>query len=319
MFGEEPPRDAVASFARPATSTGRGILDRSGPPRGVLIGGAASEAARVVADADLVVVGDIRTMDEERSQADGMAIKDGRIIYVGKASEARDRLRRGGRLIEARRGQVVLPGFIDSHVHMLEAGVLSLRCLLGEKDVKDKETMLEVIRKCAADHPELGMGGRERVDTHALRGRRAEEVGSGCRHPRPAGGLLRGRWAFGVAELGGSGRGGHHREDERPGGRADRAGRLERAERDVARVGDGPRREVHPEAAPGEIPGRPGQSAKGASLARPTAHRTTGTSSRTCSSSTPKTSRASPGSAWWRTSRRSGSSRTSGSTRTWCP
>ena len=121
----------------------------------MLIGGAASEAARVVADADLVVVGDIRTMDEERSQADGMAIKDGRIIYVGKASEARDRLRRGGRLIEARRGQVVLPGFIDSHVHMLEAGVLSLRCLLGEKDVKDKETMLEVIRKCAADHPEL--------------------------------------------------------------------------------------------------------------------------------------------------------------------
>ena len=98
----------------------------------MLIGGAASEAARVVADADLVVVGDIRTMDEERSQADGMAIKDGRIIYVGKASEARDRLRRGGRLIEARRGQVVLPGFIDSHVHMLEAGVLSLRCLLGE-------------------------------------------------------------------------------------------------------------------------------------------------------------------------------------------
>jgi predicted amidohydrolase YtcJ len=69
---------------------------------------------------------------------------------VGKASEACDRLGRGGRLIELRRGQVVLPGFIDSHVHMLEAGLLSLRCLLGDADVKTKETMLAVIAKCAA-------------------------------------------------------------------------------------------------------------------------------------------------------------------------
>jgi predicted amidohydrolase YtcJ len=121
-----------------------------------VIGGASSEAVgRRAADADLVVVGDIHTMDEARSQAGGMAIKDGRIIYVGKGSEARERLRRGGRLVEVRRGDVVLPSFVDSHVHMLEAGVLSLRCLLGDADVKTKQTMLAAIAKYAAAHPEL--------------------------------------------------------------------------------------------------------------------------------------------------------------------
>jgi predicted amidohydrolase YtcJ len=125
------------------------LLGDGGRPRVV---SARGEAARVAADADLVVVGNIRTMDGARSHASGMAIRDGRITYVGKASEARDRLRRGGRLIELRRGQVVLPGLVDSHVHMLDAGVLRLGCPI--EDPKSKEVLAKAIKDCAAEHPE---------------------------------------------------------------------------------------------------------------------------------------------------------------------
>jgi Amidohydrolase family len=61
-------------------------------------------------------------------------------------------LRPGGRTIELAPGQSVLPGLVDSHVHMLEAGVLQLGCPI--EDPKSKAVLAAAIEACAAAHPE---------------------------------------------------------------------------------------------------------------------------------------------------------------------
>src|SRR5262249_59114850 len=73
--------------------------------------------------ADLIVIGDIYTMDASAPKAEAIAVAGGRLVFVGDARRARALLRRGGRTIKLAPGQSVLPGLVDSHVHMLEAGV----------------------------------------------------------------------------------------------------------------------------------------------------------------------------------------------------
>src|SRR5262245_27484557 len=102
--------------------------------------------------ADLVVVGNIATMAEDPPQPGGMAIAEGRLVFVGGAESARQLLRPGGRLIELQPGQMVLPGLIDSHVHMLEGGLFRQRCLLY--DAKKKPQVLELICKCTEGNPD---------------------------------------------------------------------------------------------------------------------------------------------------------------------
>ena len=83
----------------------------------------------MASDADLVVVGHVVTIAAGKPNARGLAVTGGKIAFVGAAKWARKRLRPGGRLIALERGQTVIPGLIDSHVHMLNAGVLSQLCI----------------------------------------------------------------------------------------------------------------------------------------------------------------------------------------------
>jgi predicted amidohydrolase YtcJ len=122
-------------------------------------------AASVAPEADLVVLGEIRTMADAAPRAGGFAVKDDKIVYVGEAAAARERLRRGGRLIQLAPGQLVLPGLIDSHVHMMDAGIMGQRLVLDE--LKTKEAILAAIAAYAKAHPELtwvvGSGWRPHV------------------------------------------------------------------------------------------------------------------------------------------------------------
>src|SRR5262245_43617243 len=104
-------------------------------------------------DADLVVVGRVVTMAAGKPRARALAVTGGKIAFVGDAVSARKRLRPGGRLIELEPGQVVIPGLIDSHVHMLDAGVMLQRCPLDEAKTKDRA--LEIIAEYSKAHPEL--------------------------------------------------------------------------------------------------------------------------------------------------------------------
>jgi predicted amidohydrolase YtcJ len=72
--------------------------------------------------AEQVVIGDLITRDERRPRAAAMAIRGDRIVAVGSEADARAAV--GAAAIVTRApGAVVVPGFVDAHVHMLIAGV----------------------------------------------------------------------------------------------------------------------------------------------------------------------------------------------------
>ncbi len=73
-------------------------------------------------NADCVLTGRIYTLDHSRPEVEGVAIRDGKIVYVGDAREA---VRRGGpdaEVVDVLGDWVVLPGFVESHSHPILYG-----------------------------------------------------------------------------------------------------------------------------------------------------------------------------------------------------
>jgi predicted amidohydrolase YtcJ len=102
--------------------------------------------------ADLVLRnGAVYTVDAARSWATTVAIRAGRIAYVG------NQLPPGtvGPLTEVvdLRGRMVLPGFQDGHVHPVDSGVELADCDLS--DAADVAAVAATIRACASAHPSL--------------------------------------------------------------------------------------------------------------------------------------------------------------------
>lgn len=109
-------------------------------------------APPVAQKADLVLQhGRIYTVDAARSWASAVAVKAGRIVYVGDDSGVQSWI---GPKTETRdlQGKLVLPGFIDGHVHPVSSGVEINRCDVTEEETR--EAVLAKIKKCAQDHPE---------------------------------------------------------------------------------------------------------------------------------------------------------------------
>jgi predicted amidohydrolase YtcJ len=72
---------------------------------------------------DLIVVnGDIHTMDPARPVVEALAITAGRIMALGTTADIRYLAGKGTRVIDAG-GRMVLPGFQDAHIHLLNGGV----------------------------------------------------------------------------------------------------------------------------------------------------------------------------------------------------
>jgi predicted amidohydrolase YtcJ len=81
----------------------------------------------------------------------GLAVAGGKVAFVGDAASAPKRLRPGGRLIALEPGQAVIPGLVDAHVHLLDAGVMRQRCTLDEATTKARA--LEIIDAYSKQHP----------------------------------------------------------------------------------------------------------------------------------------------------------------------
>jgi len=104
--------------------------------------------------ADLILTGgEIVTMDLAQPRVGAIAIKDGRIIYLGDDRGALDRIGPGTRVV-ALDGRVVLPGFGDAHVHPISAGVEEGRCDLT--DLETREAIVARITECVAALPDSG-------------------------------------------------------------------------------------------------------------------------------------------------------------------
>lgn len=78
-----------------------------------------------------VIAGSVVTMDPDRPRAEAIAVAGGRVVAVGSREEAAAALPPGAPVHEPA-GEAIVPGLIDSHLHMQWAG-LKLVHLLGEE------------------------------------------------------------------------------------------------------------------------------------------------------------------------------------------
>jgi predicted amidohydrolase YtcJ len=74
-------------------------------------------------DADVVLFnGNVITLDEQKRRAQGVAVKDGRILWVGTNEGVKQAVGRGTQVRDLK-GMTVIPGFIESHNHTLMFGL----------------------------------------------------------------------------------------------------------------------------------------------------------------------------------------------------
>lgn len=70
--------------------------------------------------------GDIVTMEGDSAQyAEALVEKDGKILFVGSKDEAMKKAGEGHQMVDLQ-GQTMLPGFIDAHGHLYNAGIQAL-------------------------------------------------------------------------------------------------------------------------------------------------------------------------------------------------
>jgi predicted amidohydrolase YtcJ len=114
------------------------------------------------APADLVVENARIWSDGLVGFAEFAAVRDGRFIHVGNRDEAM--IGPDTERIDAR-GRVVLPGLIDSHIHMLGGGEQLLRLQL--RDATDREEFTRRVRNWASGLPPDAwvLGGRWSVES----------------------------------------------------------------------------------------------------------------------------------------------------------
>ena len=91
-----------------------------------------------------IVNGAVWTGDEAKPWAQAVALSDDRIVAVGSTSEIRRRVSAQTRVIDAQNGMVV-PGFIDSHVHFLAGGLN-----LASVQLRDAKTPADFIARIKA-------------------------------------------------------------------------------------------------------------------------------------------------------------------------
>ncbi|MBU1671819.1 MAG: amidohydrolase [Actinobacteria bacterium] len=104
--------------------------------------------------ADLVVANaTIVTCDDSNPRAQAVAVKDGRIAYVGKDRGAARHVGENTRVINGR-GRVLTPGFVDNHCHVLWIGGLTGLMTTDLFFCESADEMKEVVLRQAAEHPD---------------------------------------------------------------------------------------------------------------------------------------------------------------------
>ena len=113
--------------------------------------GMARPQGRIVEPADIIVVhGHIYTENPKQPWAQAVAIRHGKITVVGDDPEIERRRGMGTKVINAG-GKLVLPGFVDCHIHFMD-GSLSLG-RVNLEGAKDPSEIQKRLRQYAVEHP----------------------------------------------------------------------------------------------------------------------------------------------------------------------
>jgi hypothetical protein len=104
------------------------------------------------APADLVFQnGSIYTVDGARSWASAVAVRGGRIVYVGSDGGTGELIGPSTQVVDLD-DRLMLPGFQDVHIHPIGGGIEAAACDLNE--LTTLEEYLEAIRTYAAENPD---------------------------------------------------------------------------------------------------------------------------------------------------------------------
>jgi predicted amidohydrolase YtcJ len=126
----------------------------------LLLALAACAPERRETPADLVFRrADVYTMDAARSWASAVAVRNGRIVYVGSDNIPSGLIGRQTEVVDLR-GRMVLPGFQDGHVHPISSGIELGECTLD--DLTTSKALADSVRACAraqSDRPWVRGGG----------------------------------------------------------------------------------------------------------------------------------------------------------------
>jgi len=98
--------------------------------------------------------GYVYTVDEKDSVAQALAVRDGRIVYVGTDAGAKALIGRKTQVIDLK-GRMVMPGLIDGHMHPQSGGLRMLNCNLNYESLTIPEFQAR-IQKCADDDKAAG-------------------------------------------------------------------------------------------------------------------------------------------------------------------
>jgi predicted amidohydrolase YtcJ len=112
-------------------------------------------AVRDTADA-IYRGGPILTINDDKPRVEAIAVKDGRILAVGTLADVMPHRGEQTELIELD-GQALLPGFVDSHGHVVLGGLQALAANLlapPDGDVTDIPGLVEVLRAWAEANAE---------------------------------------------------------------------------------------------------------------------------------------------------------------------
>jgi len=103
-----------------------------------------------------------------RRYAEALLIDDGAVVAVGTEAEVRRSTPTGAEVVPLG-GRVILPGLIDTHLHL--ASLARLRGSLDLAGVRDLEDLARRVREWAAAHPTGAVIGRGLDVERSLRGR----------------------------------------------------------------------------------------------------------------------------------------------------
>ena len=90
--------------------------------------------------------GVVFTADAKDSMGEAIAVRDGRIVYVGSNDGVKNLVGSNTKVVDLR-GNFVMPGLVDGHMHPLEAGLKSLKCDLNYESLTIQQ-MQQKLQAC---------------------------------------------------------------------------------------------------------------------------------------------------------------------------
>ena len=112
----------------------------------------AAQPAAGAGAADMVLRnGAVYTVDAARSWAQAVAVKDGKIVFVGTDADLGDRIGAATQVVDLK-GRMLMPGMQDAHIHPISGGIEASACDLNGK--RSAEEYLATIKAYADAHPD---------------------------------------------------------------------------------------------------------------------------------------------------------------------